>query len=353
MQGLARSWVVSLSARLAPQGARAGKGRFLGIRSKSPHRRAFLRHAVPSYFEVLEVLGFPAPPLQDMRVSFAPACVDAGDETAGGARDADSRKGCAEHTEQAEFFMKKFVFSQTPYIVFHAFTTWQTKHWPEEHWVRLAEFVFAHGLAQRVVISGSRVDSARAEALCAKIRLASAAADALPARGTDASSWVVNAAGNLSFAGFARLAAGARAVVSVDSFPMHLAAAVGARVVSLHGPSDPARTGPWGEGCLALSAAGICRPLEAYARLAAGGERECAEAGGAVPRSGREAHHDAACDPAAATNVNTAPREPAPCGRMPCRRRRCPRWKAACMRRITPERVFAALVEYLNGAPMH
>ena len=36
-------------------------------------------------------------------------------------------------------------------------------------------------------------------------------------------------------------------VVTCDTGPMHLAAAVGTPVVALFGPADPLRTGPWGE----------------------------------------------------------------------------------------------------------
>jgi ADP-heptose:LPS heptosyltransferase len=38
----------------------------------------------------------------------------------------------------------------------------------------------------------------------------------------------------------------ARLVVSADSGPMHVAAAVGTPVLALFGPADPAATGPWG-----------------------------------------------------------------------------------------------------------
>jgi heptosyltransferase-1 len=357
LQGLARSWVVSLMARLEPQGVRAGKGRFPWITYKSPHRRAFLRHAVPSYFEVLAVLGFPAPPLQDMRVSFAPnpdcralpglqgkkqrLCAAAGpqdtpapgeaedvfkgeEELQGPSQGASASGGSAgspcrvgDVLEECGSFIMKFPLM--PYVVFHAFTTWPAKHWPEEHWVRLAELLYGQGLAERVVISGSRADTARAEALCEKIRLA--AAGAVRDKGAPASSWVTNAAGHLSFAELARLAAGARAVISVDSFPMHLAAAAGARVISLHGPSDPARTGPWGKGCRALSAAGEYCPPGA-----------CAE----------PARHSWSADDCLTAAAN--------CGRMPCRRRRCMRrqsQKTACMRLVTPERVFAVCLALL------
>ena len=37
-------------------------------------------------------------------------------------------------------------------------------------------------------------------------------------------------------------------LISNDSGPMHLAAAVGTPLIALFGPTDPAQTGPWGEG---------------------------------------------------------------------------------------------------------
>jgi heptosyltransferase-2 len=45
---------------------------------------------------------------------------------------------------------------------------------------------------------------------------------------------------------FAALLAGARLVVANDSGPGHLAAAVGARLVSIFGVTEPAKTRPWG-----------------------------------------------------------------------------------------------------------
>jgi heptosyltransferase-2 len=45
---------------------------------------------------------------------------------------------------------------------------------------------------------------------------------------------------------FAALLAGSRLVVANDSGPGHLAAAVGARVVSVFGVTEPEKTRPWG-----------------------------------------------------------------------------------------------------------
>lgn len=54
------------------------------------------------------------------------------------------------------------------------------------------------------------------------------------------------------------LCARSRAMVSADTGPMHLCAAVGTPTVALFGPGDPARTGPFGEGHVVLVAG---RPL--------------------------------------------------------------------------------------------
>ena len=49
-------------------------------------------------------------------------------------------------------------------------------------------------------------------------------------------------------------------VVSTDTGPMHLAAAVGTRVVALFGPTAPWRTGPFGEGHRVIRTAPPCSP---------------------------------------------------------------------------------------------
>jgi heptosyltransferase-2 len=45
---------------------------------------------------------------------------------------------------------------------------------------------------------------------------------------------------------FAALLAGSRLVVANDSGPGHVAAAVGARLISVFGVTEPTRTRPWG-----------------------------------------------------------------------------------------------------------
>jgi heptosyltransferase-1 len=54
------------------------------------------------------------------------------------------------------------------------------------------------------------------------------------------------------------LARGARLMVSGDTGPLHLAAAVGTPVVALFGPTDPARNGPWDASDISLSRFADC-----------------------------------------------------------------------------------------------
>jgi 3-deoxy-D-manno-octulosonic-acid transferase/heptosyltransferase-1 len=70
----------------------------------------------------------------------------------------------------------------------------------------------------------------------------------------------VNLGGQTSLRELACLYRRAALVVSTDSGPMHLAAAVGTPVVALFGPTDPARTGPYGAGHRVIRGALPCMP---------------------------------------------------------------------------------------------
>ncbi|MDI6801302.1 MAG: lipopolysaccharide heptosyltransferase I [Thermodesulfovibrionales bacterium] len=52
----------------------------------------------------------------------------------------------------------------------------------------------------------------------------------------------------------------ARYVISNDSGPMHIAAAVGVRVIALFGPTNPVRTGPYGDKNIIVNAGVKCSP---------------------------------------------------------------------------------------------
>ena len=52
----------------------------------------------------------------------------------------------------------------------------------------------------------------------------------------------------------------AKFVISNDSGPMHIAAALGIPVYAIFGPTDPRRTGPYGKGHTIIRAAEPCAP---------------------------------------------------------------------------------------------
>ena len=112
-------------------------------------------------------------------------------------------------------------------IVLHAGSGWPLKNWPPARWGALAgELARRYGTAP-LVVGGPR----EGELVDAVV-----AASGGRARGV---------AGTLSLGGLTALQRRARLVIATDSGPLHLAALVGAPVVGLYGPADPAEFGPW------------------------------------------------------------------------------------------------------------
>jgi heptosyltransferase-3 len=122
-------------------------------------------------------------------------------------------------------------FSDLPktYAVFHPVSRWSFKEWPQENWSILADRVRGE-LGWEVIFSsgpGSK-EQEKVEFILKGCRLKH--------RSTQ---------GALRIPETARLIADARVFVGVDTFAMHLAAAVGTPVVALFGPSSEISWGPW------------------------------------------------------------------------------------------------------------
>ncbi len=134
-------------------------------------------------------------------------------------------------------------------VVLNPNAAWSTKRWPPERYGAVARHVRrVHGLPC-VVIWGP-ADEARAAAV-----VAASGGTAVPAPRTD-------------LVELASLLRSAALVVSGDTGPLHLAAALGTPVVGLYGPSDPDRNGPWSPADEIVSAFPDC---VCAARRAAGG----------------------------------------------------------------------------------
>jgi len=128
-------------------------------------------------------------------------------------------------------------------------TSHPLKRWPEERFAELARRLDSElGIAS--ILLGGPHDRALADAVLAKA----------------AGARVVDLVDRASLRQTGALLARCAVAVSGDTGPMHMATAVGTRVVALSGPTDPLRTGPVGEGHIVLQAPEVscvpCRSLE-------------------------------------------------------------------------------------------
>jgi len=116
-----------------------------------------------------------------------------------------------------------------PRVVLHPAARWGTKLWEPERWRTLAALLAEEGAG--IVVTGSQADMEMAAAICDGLQPAPR-----------------SLAGRLSLKTLAAVLRSADLMITVDSGPMHIAAALGTPVVALFGPTDPARTGPLGPG---------------------------------------------------------------------------------------------------------
>ncbi len=66
--------------------------------------------------------------------------------------------------------------------------------------------------------------------------------------------------GKTSLKGLAALLGRARLIITNDSGPMHIAAAMGTKVLAIFGPTIPGRTGPYGRGHRVITSGAACSP---------------------------------------------------------------------------------------------
>lgn len=132
---------------------------------------------------------------------------------------------------------------EAPYVVLHPGSgdNFPGRRWSRAGFIAVARTAIAHD--HRVVVTGgaSEVDLARGVAC---------------AGGPHATS----VAGRLSIRGLVALLAGARAVVSNDTGPVHLASALGVPVLAIYGPNTPVLYGPLAPGSQAFYRDLPCSP---------------------------------------------------------------------------------------------
>ncbi|SFA79106.1 Glycosyltransferase family 9 (heptosyltransferase) [Rhizobium sp. NFR07] len=110
------------------------------------------------------------------------------------------------------------------------------KAWPKEHWISLCRQLVRLGYMPG--FTGSAADGLLVEQLRAEL-------------GDDANA-TLSLCGKIPLAEMGDLLRRARLVVSIDTSVLHLASAVGARIIGLHGPTRSFRWGPVGPQAIGL-----------------------------------------------------------------------------------------------------
>ena len=148
----------------------------------------------------------------------------------------------ADHEEVDRLLSRSGVTPGMNWVAMNVSARWPTKRWPAASFAEVADRLRQEGWGAVVMIGGpdERADVAAVSAMMkpSAIDLAGATTvGLLPALLSKASLLITN-----------------------DSGPMHIAAAVGTPVVALFGPTSAARTGPYGVGHTVLTGKVPCSP---------------------------------------------------------------------------------------------
>jgi heptosyltransferase-1 len=123
-----------------------------------------------------------------------------------------------------------------PVIALAPRSRWPAKDWPEAHFIDLGAKLIQEKNADLWILGGPDDE-----------RLGDRMRAALGEK-------ALNLCGKHSLLSLGPILKQADVLVSNDSGPMHFAVAVGTPLVALFGPTDPSKTGPWGEGHCVLRA---------------------------------------------------------------------------------------------------
>ena len=128
--------------------------------------------------------------------------------------------------ETLDFLQENQLGTRRPLVTFVPGARWEKKRWPPLYFSRLGDLINKE-LRAGIIVAGSRQE----EGLIHEIRSAMKNSS--------------SEAAGFSLRKLTALLSKSDVVVTNDSGPMHIAAAVGTPVVALFGPTDPVRTGPY------------------------------------------------------------------------------------------------------------
>jgi lipopolysaccharide heptosyltransferase I len=221
LQGLARSgifaWLANAGLTIGldngTEGSREGARAFYDV---TPPRAAADTHAVDRYLAVLPLLKVPV----HGNFEWLP-----------------KRPDIAAQIE------RKWNPGPGPWIVLLPGARWNNKRWPVEHFAELTRLMCGMS-ALNFVILGSGNERA----------LGGAIAEKNPGR-------CLNLAGQTSLWEMIEWVRRGRLIISNDTGPMHVAAALGRPLIALFGPTNPRNTGPYGKPASVMQLNGLpCVP---------------------------------------------------------------------------------------------
>ena len=128
------------------------------------------------------------------------------------------------------------------FVAINPMAKWDTKLWEPDAFARLADRILARYDCE-VLFTGGRDDYAQIETIITAMR-----------------SGAVNLAGKTRLKELAFLYSRCRILITTDTGPMHMAAAMGCPVVALFGPTSSRRTGPYGSKHRVVTAGKPCAP---------------------------------------------------------------------------------------------
>ncbi len=127
-------------------------------------------------------------------------------------------------------------------IAINPVAKWETKLWPNKQFAELADMLIDR-YDVKIVFTGGIKDYSIIQTITSSMK-----------------GQAINFAGKTTLTELAALYEKAALVISTDTGPMHLAAAMGTPVVALFGPTAPWRTGPFGKGHQIITAELECSP---------------------------------------------------------------------------------------------
>ncbi len=217
LQSLARTgavaWLANAGLTIGLDEPREGAR---GFYDHIVRRASFYTHAVDWYLAVLPLLQVPAV----LEFPWLP-----------------------ERPRVATALLRKWPVERARWLAIQPGARWINKRWPLDHYLELLKKLTASGLPHHFVVLGSQQDAP----------LGASLQQALPER-------CLNLTGQTSLPEMVEWIRLCDLMVTNDTGPMHVAAALGKPVVAIFGPTEPRRTGPYGQVEHALRLAFPCPP---------------------------------------------------------------------------------------------